>query len=64
MMCERHLQGECPNCGTENRRYFGKIFVVEGDKESATARCSNCDTTLEFRNSDREVSFWNDIRID
>jgi len=49
------LKGECPNCGAENRRYFGNIFVVEGAKETATAKCPECEKTLEFKNAGREI---------
>eukprot|EP00210_Caulerpa_lentillifera_P007449 g7119.t1 len=49
------LTGQCPNCGTENRSYFGSIFVVEGNKETANVKCSHCEANLEFRKQSREI---------
>jgi len=49
------LKGECPNCGAENRRYFGNIFGVEGDKEKAIGKCPECGKLLEFQNAGREI---------
>lgn len=56
------LTGQCPNCGTENRCYFGNIFVVEGNKETAKAKCVHCEANLEFRNQTREIVVVPDIK--
>lgn len=34
--------GPCPNCGFENRVYFGKILGVEGFTNQADVKCPNC----------------------
>eukprot|EP00210_Caulerpa_lentillifera_P006270 g5989.t1 len=49
------LTGQCPNCGAENRSYFGSIFVVEGNKDTALVKCNQCEAKLEFRRQSREI---------
>jgi len=34
--------GPCPSCNAENRVYFGDILGVEGFKDTANVKCSNC----------------------
>jgi hypothetical protein len=34
--------GPCPNCGFENRVYFGNILGVEGFSDLAECKCPNC----------------------
>ena len=36
------VYGPCPNCGYENRIYFGNILGVEGFTKSADVKCPNC----------------------
>lgn len=34
--------GPCPSCEAENRVYFGDILTVEGFKDVADVKCTNC----------------------
>lgn len=34
--------GACPNCGYENRVYFGNILGVEGFQDVAQVKCPSC----------------------
>ncbi len=49
------MQGQCPNCGTENQTYFGDIFTIAGNRETAVVDCPGCNASLTFNASRREV---------
>mmetsp|Transcript_7454 Transcript_7454/g.10117 ORF Transcript_7454/g.10117 Transcript_7454/m.10117 type:complete len:319 (-) Transcript_7454:222-1178(-) len=38
------VYGPCPNCEAEQRVYFGDILGIEGFKDVATVKCTNCKT--------------------
>lgn len=48
--------GACPSCGAENRVFFGDVLGVEGDKEEATVKCTNCKTGMTVKRSTLRVS--------
>jgi hypothetical protein len=41
--------GPCPSCGAENRIYFGTILGVEGFKNIADIKCTNCKTDFKVQ---------------
>ena len=41
--------GPCPNCGVDNRVFFGNVLGVEGDKDEATVKCTNCKTMMTVK---------------
>lgn len=45
-------QGPCPDCGANNRLFFGDILGVEGVGATGELACTNCNTKL---NVDRET---------
>lgn len=48
--------GVCPNCGVENRVFFGDVLGVVGDKDQATVKCTNCKTGMTIKRSTLRVS--------
>lgn len=39
--------GPCPNCGVENRVFFGDIFNLPGDHDESKVKCTNCKSELQ-----------------
>lgn len=50
------LYGPCPKCGSENRIFFGDVFGVQGDREEAAVKCTNCKSGMTIKRSTRRVS--------
>lgn len=48
--------GPCPNCGTENRIYFGDVLGVVGDRDESSVKCTNCKSSLTVKRSTLRVS--------
>ena len=48
--------GPCPSCGTENHIYFGDVLGVEGDREEASVKCTNCKSSMTIKRSTLRVS--------
>ena len=48
--------GPCPDCNTDNRVLFGDVLGVEGFKNEATLKCSNCKVELTVTRSNLRVS--------
>lgn len=48
--------GPCPNCGSENRIFFGDVLGVPGDREEAVVKCTNCKTSMTIKRSTLRVS--------
>lgn len=49
-------RGPCPNCGVDNRVFFGDVFMVKGDKEESTIKCTNCKTPMTIKRATLRVS--------
>ena len=52
-----HVQGPCPECGTDATTYFGDIFTVKGPRVDNTVTCSNCKATINVNAEKRSVRF-------
>lgn len=48
--------GPCPNCGADNRIYFGNALGVEGFSEEGTVKCGSCATELTVSRKSLRVS--------
>jgi len=48
--------GKCPNCGVENKVFFGGVLGIEGDVEESSVKCTNCKTNLTIKRSSLRVS--------
>lgn len=48
--------GPCPSCNADNKIFFGNVLGVEGDKEEATLKCSNCKTSMTIKRNTLRVS--------
>lgn len=48
--------GPCPNCGVENKLFFGDVLGVSGDSEQSTGKCVNCKTALTIKRGTLRVS--------
>jgi len=49
-------QGPCPDCGANNRLFFGDILGVEGFQAEGDVQCSNCKTALKVSRDTLRVS--------
>jgi hypothetical protein len=49
-------QGPCPDCGANNRLFFGDILGVEGAGESGDIQCANCKIPLAVNRATLRVS--------
>eukprot|EP00629_Pelagomonadales_sp_RCC1024_P003267 CAMPEP_0119266406 /NCGR_PEP_ID=MMETSP1329-20130426/4903_1 /TAXON_ID=114041 /ORGANISM="Genus nov. species nov., Strain RCC1024" /LENGTH=280 /DNA_ID=CAMNT_0007266285 /DNA_START=138 /DNA_END=980 /DNA_ORIENTATION=+ len=49
-------QGPCPDCGANNRLYFGDILGVEGCGIEGDVQCTNCKTNLKVNRDTLRVS--------
>lgn len=49
-------RGPCPNCGVDNRVFFGDVFMVKGDKDESKIKCTNCKSNLTVKRSTLRVS--------
>jgi hypothetical protein len=49
-------RGPCPNCGVDNRVFFGDVFMVKGDKDESKIKCTNCKSTLTVKRATLRVS--------
>lgn len=50
------VYGPCPNCGYENRIFFGNILGVEGFTDKAEAKCPNCKTSFNVQRATLRAS--------
>lgn len=48
--------GPCPNCGVENKIFFGDVLGVKGDEEQSTGKCVNCKSALTIKRGTLRVS--------
>lgn len=48
--------GVCPECGAENRIFFGDVLGVEGLKDEGKIKCESCKTELTVSRSSLRVS--------
>ena len=48
--------GPCPDCGANNRLFFGDILGVEGAGETAEIQCANCKIPLSVSRATLRVS--------
>lgn len=48
--------GPCPDCGANNRLFFGDILGVEGFQTEGDVQCSNCKTALKVNRDTLRVS--------
>mmetsp|Transcript_10753 Transcript_10753/g.33126 ORF Transcript_10753/g.33126 Transcript_10753/m.33126 type:complete len:282 (-) Transcript_10753:38-883(-) len=49
-------QGPCPDCGANNRLFFGDILGVEGVGTEGELACTNCNTKLQVNRDTLRVS--------
>ena len=48
--------GPCPNCGVENKLFFGDVLGVSGDSEQSTGKCVNCKSAITIKRGTLRVS--------
>eukprot|EP00184_Porphyridium_aerugineum_P008614 CAMPEP_0184693136 /NCGR_PEP_ID=MMETSP0313-20130426/1418_1 /TAXON_ID=2792 /ORGANISM="Porphyridium aerugineum, Strain SAG 1380-2" /LENGTH=279 /DNA_ID=CAMNT_0027151109 /DNA_START=317 /DNA_END=1156 /DNA_ORIENTATION=+ len=47
------LTGKCPSCAAQQRVYFGNVATVEGYKDFAECKCTNCEAQLTLDKAKR-----------
>jgi len=49
-------QGPCPDCGANNRLFFGDILGIEGQQQEGDVQCVNCKAALKVNRETLRVS--------
>ena len=49
-------RGPCPDCGVDNRLFFGDVLGVEGNGLEGEIQCTNCKAALKVNRETLRVS--------
>lgn len=48
--------GPCPVCGVDNKVFFGDVFMVKGDQDESSIKCTNCKSAMTVKRQTLRVS--------